>query len=320
MSYAALRNKKVELIRKARDGSVYVGPYSTLAITALTDGGIVSEVQTVVISGSPTGGTYTLTFNGQTTGAIAYNANAATVEAALEALSNLAPADVTVTGAAPTYTVTFGGVYAGLNVPQMTTTPSLTGGTSPTVTVNTTTQGDPVDLKPLPTGMKDVGWMTTAGASYGRQTEVSNVNSFGSVEPTRSDVTRDTITMGISMQETNLTSLGLYTGADLSALTADAGSGEVRINKPARPGFRYYRVLGLFVDDGDDGEIYIGRYLPRARVTEFAEQAFTDGDEAITYGVTFTGYEDSVLGFSHQWLFGGPGWLALLDEMGISMA
>lgn len=320
MSYAALRDKKTELIRKARDGSVFCADYSASAITVLTDGGSTSEVQTVTISGTPTGGNFTLTFQGQTTGAIAHNASAATVEAALEALSNLGASDVTVTGSAGgPYTVTFGGVYAGVDVPQMTATPSLTGGTTPTVTVATTTPGDPVDLLPLPTGYSDVGWMTTAGASYGRTTEVSNVSSFGSVEPTRSDITRDTITMGISMQETSLTTLGLYTGADLSNLTADAGTGEVRIAKPARPGFRYYRVLGLFVDDTNDGEIYIARFMPRARVTEFAEQAFQDGDEAINYGVTFTGYEDSILGFSHQWLFGGPGWLALLDQMGFSM-
>jgi hypothetical protein len=43
-----------------------------------------------------TGGTYTLTWMGQTTAPIAYNANAATIQAALEALSNVAPGDVTV--------------------------------------------------------------------------------------------------------------------------------------------------------------------------------------------------------------------------------
>jgi hypothetical protein len=58
----------------------------------------VNEAQTVTITGTPTGGTFTLTYSGQTTAAIAYNANAAAVQSALEALSNLAPGDVTVTG------------------------------------------------------------------------------------------------------------------------------------------------------------------------------------------------------------------------------
>ena len=45
-------------------------------------GGPTNEVQTVRINGSPTGGTFTLTFQGQTTGPIASGADAATLEAA----------------------------------------------------------------------------------------------------------------------------------------------------------------------------------------------------------------------------------------------
>ncbi|MEU7338711.1 hypothetical protein [Streptomyces sp. NPDC007074] len=101
------------------------------------------EVQTVTITGGPTGGTFTLTFNGQTTSSIVYNAAASAVQSALEALSNIAPGDVTVTGSTGgPYTVTFGGgAYDGTDVPQMTATASLTGGTSPAVAVATTTSG-----------------------------------------------------------------------------------------------------------------------------------------------------------------------------------
>ncbi|HEY1466379.1 MAG TPA: hypothetical protein VGF11_04935, partial [Acidimicrobiales bacterium] len=54
--------------------------------------------QTVTITGGPTGGTFTLTYAGQTTTAIPYNATAAVVQAALIALTNIGPNDVTVTG------------------------------------------------------------------------------------------------------------------------------------------------------------------------------------------------------------------------------
>ncbi|MET9436882.1 hypothetical protein [Streptomyces sp. NPDC006551] len=103
---------------------------------------VTNEVQSVTITGSPTGGTFTLTFSGQTTAAIAYNATAAAVQTALEGLSNINPGDVTVTGnTGGPYTVTFGGQYLGDNVAQMTATASLTGGTTPGVTVATTTAG-----------------------------------------------------------------------------------------------------------------------------------------------------------------------------------
>ncbi|MDX3232880.1 hypothetical protein [Streptomyces sp. ME19-01-6] len=107
--------------------------------------GPTSEVQTVTVTGTPTGGTYTLTFSGQTTAGIPYNATAAQVKTALEALSNVDVGDVTVTGGPHPGTavvVTFVGQYLGDDVSQMTASAAgLTGGTSPAVTVTTTTAG-----------------------------------------------------------------------------------------------------------------------------------------------------------------------------------
>jgi hypothetical protein len=322
--YSDLKHKKTELIRKARDGSVFIAPYSVTGITSLTSGTPANEVQTVTITGTPTGGTFSLTFSGQTAAGIAYNAIASAVQTALVALSNIAPGDVTVTGGpgpGTPYVVTFGGAYANTNVPAMTAAGSFTGGTSPAVAVTTTTPGVGVDLATLPDGWQDLGWITSDGVTYGRATDVSDVTSFGSVQPTRSDVTNDTITMSVVAQETSMLTLGLYTGADTSALTASATSGEFSISKPDIPGFRYYRVLGLFVDRDDAGrEIYMARYMPRARITEWGEQQLNDGDDPISYNMTFTGYEDSTVGYSHRWIFAGAGWQSLLTNMGITTA
>lgn len=104
-----------------------------------------NEIQQIVISGTPTGGTFTITYDGQTTGTIAYNASAATVQSALEALSNIAVGDVVCTGGAFPGTavlVEFAAALANMDVAQMTVgTNSLTGGTSPTVTISTTQPG-----------------------------------------------------------------------------------------------------------------------------------------------------------------------------------
>jgi hypothetical protein len=103
-----------------------------------------NEVQTVTITGAPTGGSFTLTYSGQTTGAIAFDATAAAVAAALEGLSNIGAGDVTTAGGpfpGTAVTVEFTGALAGVNVAQMTATSSLTGGTSPAVTVSTVTEG-----------------------------------------------------------------------------------------------------------------------------------------------------------------------------------
>lgn len=98
-----------------------------------------NEVQSVSL-GSATAGTVTLTIDGRTTGAIAYNAAAATVQTAL---ASVGLSDV-IAGGGPlpgALTLTFTGAYAGQDVPAVVVTPTgLTGGT---VTVSTTTQGTP---------------------------------------------------------------------------------------------------------------------------------------------------------------------------------
>lgn len=100
-------------------------------------GSAVNEQQTVTLNGVPTGGTFTLTFDGQTTSTIAYNASASTVEAALEALSNIATGDVDVSGSAGgPWTVDFVNGMAATNQPQMTADgSSLTGGSGQSIAV-----------------------------------------------------------------------------------------------------------------------------------------------------------------------------------------
>lgn len=103
---------------------------------------VTNEVQTLTVTGGPTGGTFTITWSGQTTSSLAYNATAAQVQTALEALSNIAPGDVVVTGnAGGPWTLTWGGTQLGEDVAAPTTTESFTGGTSPDITIATTTAG-----------------------------------------------------------------------------------------------------------------------------------------------------------------------------------
>lgn len=108
-------------------------------------GGVVcgtDEQQKVSITGAPTGGTFTLTFDGSTTAAVAYNATAADVAAALNALPSVKAAGVAASGGplpATAVTVTFA---FGSDLPQMTADGSgLTGGTTPKVAVSTATDG-----------------------------------------------------------------------------------------------------------------------------------------------------------------------------------
>lgn len=122
--------------------------YDADVFLSTTDGALAdatarqNEKQTVTIGGAPTGGTFTLTFNGQTTAGIAFNAAASAVEAALELLSTIGEGNVQVTGAAGgPYTVEFVGTMGGVDQPALTgSAAGLTGGT-PTITIATTAAG-----------------------------------------------------------------------------------------------------------------------------------------------------------------------------------
>jgi hypothetical protein len=82
----------------------------------------------IAITGTPAGGTYTLTFNGYATAPLVYNATTTAVDAAIEALSGVTGiAGVTVTGTAASYTIVFPS-----NV-TMAVAHAFTGGTAPAI-------------------------------------------------------------------------------------------------------------------------------------------------------------------------------------------
>lgn len=94
------------------------------------------------------------------TGNVKFNASAAELQAALEAMPNINPGDVTVTGGpgneagSTPYVVLFGGRYADTDVAQFTATDTLTGGEEK-VEVSTTTAGAGSTDNALPLGVVD---------------------------------------------------------------------------------------------------------------------------------------------------------------------
>jgi hypothetical protein len=154
LAYADVRDK---VYISTADNSLVIDPA----------GAAVDEVQTLTISGSPTGGTYKLTWEGDETVALNYNANAAAIRAALEGLPGIDPGDVVVTGSGP-YVITFGGGLADEDVGAVTvTSKALTGGSTPDAAVAQTTPGSG--------GVLPVGVITEVDAS--RTPEVARINS-----------------------------------------------------------------------------------------------------------------------------------------------
>ena len=118
----------------------------------------VDEVQELSFPGTaPTSGTFTLTFDGQTTAPIAFDADGPAVAAALEALPNIGAGNVTISGGPfpAAISVTFTSTLGNRDVPDLTATDvDLNPGTPPAVAVTTAGQL-PVRFDVTPVGPPD---------------------------------------------------------------------------------------------------------------------------------------------------------------------
>lgn len=97
-----------------------------------------NETDLVTITGSPTGGTFTLSVGIEETDPIAYDATPEAVQAALEDLANVGAGNVTVSGTSLSggLTVVFIGELASLELDALTADDQgLTGGSTPTVAI-----------------------------------------------------------------------------------------------------------------------------------------------------------------------------------------
>lgn len=120
----------------AVDGAELSGTASSTILQYEGLSGGANEVQQVWVSG--TGGTFDLSYDGQTASGIAWNASAAALESALEALSNITGVGVTGSGtSSDPWVITFDDPGAE-NVPELTGDPAnLTGGGGTVLTVTT---------------------------------------------------------------------------------------------------------------------------------------------------------------------------------------
>jgi hypothetical protein len=111
-------------------------------VLGLVTGAAASAVKTITVTGTPTGGTWRVYFAGRVSAAIAYNATAAAVQTALEAIFGVG--NVTVSGGpgpGTPWVVTFAGQLANVRVAPFAVAHAFTGGTSPAVASVDTTPG-----------------------------------------------------------------------------------------------------------------------------------------------------------------------------------
>jgi hypothetical protein len=212
-----------------------------------------NEVQTVTITGTPTGGTFTLSFKGYTTPGIAYNASNTIVQTALQALSSIGTGGATVTGSGP-YIVTFANQLGYQNTPMITPSgTNLTGGTTPTITVVETTPG--VGIYDALPNYTDLG-ATKGGITIMR----NNSEETFDVDQIQADImsvpTAWEMSVATQVAQADIDMLQyLWEGG---AITLDAGSGERTLPLGTPNSYRQKRLVVLFQRQSVDNGVTAG--------------------------------------------------------------
>lgn len=175
--------------------------------------------------------------------------------------------------------------------------------------------GNLVDLKAL--GYTPLGWLTKGdGINFSRDTEQQETESFGALEPTRVDFTKDTTSAAFRCQETNKQTLSLYYNKDLDSVTFDK-NGELSFDQDRQPATIYRRAIYIAKDGNGDDAKYIAKVMPRAILAEVQEQAWSPESE-LSYGLTLKATQDEEAGFAVRHIFAGPGFAKLAGDMGFA--
>jgi hypothetical protein len=185
------------------------------------------------------------------------------------------------------------------------------------ITVDRTdTPGTPTLALLDPADWTDLGLLSDDGSKFSNDVTNADIMSWGRVEPSRRDIVKDVTSLHIICQETKLATVSAWMGLDPATVTPDATTGETSFTKPSRPSPVYQRLITMGVDQNSSGEIYCACIMPRASVTDKGDLVMMSGDDGIFYDTTWTAYTDSAAGYAVRFTFGGPGWKALLTDMG----
>lgn len=181
------------------------------------------------------------------------------------------------------------------------------------------------NLAALPTGYIQLGRLTEDGASFARETEVSEIFGHASVDPARSDIRRAVKRMSMTMLEVRKKGLELAQGVaslgeTVTKIPATTGNQQVTWDEPSAPTYPYLRMIAIAMDITNTGEIYVARHALRCKVTEVGEEVWSDQDQAMVTPLTFTFYNDSTAGTPLRHFRGGPGYAEIIADEGFTAA
>ena len=144
------------------------------------------------------------------------------------------------------------------------------------------------------------------GVVFSHDMSTDDEESWGYNEPTRTDITKNVTSAQFTLQETTKASLQMMDFVDLSAVTADATTGEVAYSKPVTTTLSYATLIFMAVDGAGTGRRYKFKIMPRAQVVAAGDEVWNQG-QVTKYPITVRATVDPVLGYAVRNVLAGPG-------------
>ncbi|MET7773735.1 hypothetical protein [Nocardia sp. NPDC005366] len=169
-------------------------------------------------------------------------------------------------------------------------------------------------------GFSSLGLIDKSGGPQFRpEQQLSETESWGWLEPTRSDIVKRDMSAAFTAQEYKRAVLELVSGRSLADVQADPVTKELSWNEPTSPDTIHYRVIFLFVDGVGPREKWVLRVMPRASVTEVGQQQW-NAENIASWPITVKATVDDKLGYSMRNVLCGPGIADLVVPMGFTIA
>lgn len=258
-----------------------------------------AEVQTMTITGTPTGGTFNLFWRGLAVAGQANNVSTATLQTAVNAAwaPYLNGGTIVVSGTAGTnYIFTFPAILG--NVSAITVTTAFTGGSSPAASVAETTPGAGASLATasVPAGFKSAGFVTSDGLSITPNENTTDITPFGSFVPVRTLITSSSRDFDVTFLEINQVTQCVYNRLPLGSILAGAdGSFTVTVGSAISTIY-----AGIF-DATTDGNNKVRYYCPRLQVVKVGATNIKFG-AAAEYPVTMRPIPDATGNAIYQYV------------------
>ena len=179
------------------------------------------------------------------------------------------------------------------------------------ITVPTAASGlfDSTTYKPkaFPTGVKELGYVTTDGFTAGRSISTSDTTMLQSKVPVRSDVESVTHTIKFALGEANSFVNSLYHGLTVASFGANKDGAWIYSDNEVSGAYENEYVLWLyFVDGSGSRAVYRGEIGYRVKITTVDDRSLKRTDPEV-FGFTFGAYGDPVTGKSILRGQDGPG-------------